>query len=86
MTIHVEPIREVREHLAAIVDLAVSDQSTVITRRGREVAAIVPVALLHQAQEAEERRINAIISERMASDEPGTPLAEVMRETLARDD
>lgn len=79
----VEPIREVREHLAEVVDRA-RDQPTIITRRGREVAAVVSIDVLRRYEELDEQETLRIITERMASNEPGIPLEEVMRETLAR--
>jgi prevent-host-death family protein len=86
MTVNVESIRQVRGHLADVVDLAAADQPTVVTRRGREVAAVVPVGMLRQFRAWEEAYLNALIDERMANDAPGVPLAEVLRQTLARDE
>jgi hypothetical protein len=56
----------------------------VITRRGKQVAAVVSIEVLRKYQEWEEREINRIIDERMANPAPGTPIEDVMRETLAR--
>ena len=80
-----EPIRVVRSHFADVVD-RVASQSTVVTRHGKRVAAIVSVELLERFEELEERELNRIIDERMADPAPGIPLEEVLRETLARDD
>ena len=37
----VEPSRHVRDHFAQVIE---RDQPTVITRNGREIAAVVPIA------------------------------------------
>lgn len=81
----VESIRQVRDHLADVVDRADrDDEPTVITRRGKEVAAVVPIELLRRYQQFEEQEIIRIVRERMDSSEPGIPLEQVMAETLAR--
>ncbi|QKW52103.1 type II toxin-antitoxin system Phd/YefM family antitoxin [Streptomyces buecherae] len=80
-----ESIRDVRAHLAEVVERADRDGvPTVITRRGKQVAAVVSIEVLRRYQEWEERELNQIIDERMASPAPGVPLGEVVRETLAR--
>jgi prevent-host-death family protein len=82
-----ESIRDVRSHLADIVDRADrDDQATMITRRGRPVAAVVPIDVLRKYQEWEEREINRIVDERMASRAAAVPMEEVIQETLARDE
>ena len=81
-----ESIREAREHLATIVDRAERDgEPTVITRRGREVAAVVSMDLLREYRILEEQEVLRIIAERRAADD-GTryTLEELMAETLAR--
>jgi len=81
----VESIRDVRAHLAEVVERADRyDQPTVITRRGREIAAVVSIDVLRKYQQWEEREINRIIDERMANPAPGISIEDVMRETLAR--
>jgi prevent-host-death family protein len=78
-------IRDVRAHLAEVVERADrEDIPTVITRRGHEVAAVVPIGMLHKYLEWEEREINQITDRRMAASAPGIPIEDVMRETLAR--
>lgn len=78
-----ESIRAARINLAAIVDRAEHDgEPTVITRHGREVAAIVPIDLLREYRVLEEREILRMISERR--DEPTVSMEEVLTETLAR--
>ncbi|WP_030216216.1 type II toxin-antitoxin system Phd/YefM family antitoxin [Streptomyces sp. NRRL WC-3626] len=81
----IESIRDVRAHLAEVVERADRDDTpTVITRRGRQVAAVVSIEVLRRYQEWEEREINRIIDERMASPSAGVPIEDVMRETLER--
>jgi prevent-host-death family protein len=81
----IESIRDVRAHLAEVVERADrDDQPTIITRRGKEVAAVVSIDVLRKYQRWEEREINRIIDERMANASPGIPIEDVMRETLAR--
>lgn len=77
-------IREVRNHLADIVDRADrEDQPTVITRRGKQVAAIVPIDLLRKFQQYEEQAIIGMVQERMKNTAAGIPMEEVMAELLA---
>jgi prevent-host-death family protein len=81
----IESIRDVRAHLAEVVERADhEDVPTVITRRGKQVAAVVSIEVLRKYQLWEEREINRIIDERMANPAAGVPMEEVMRETLAR--
>jgi prevent-host-death family protein len=81
----IESIRDVRAHLAEVVERADrDDQPTVITRRGKEVAAVVSIDVLRKYQQWEEREINRIIDERMANASAGVPIEDVMKETLAR--
>ena len=42
--------REVRGHLAGVINNAIRGQVTYITSRGRRVAAVVPLAVVDQAQ------------------------------------
>ncbi|MFE9598959.1 type II toxin-antitoxin system Phd/YefM family antitoxin [Streptomyces hokutonensis] len=80
-----ESIRDVRAHLADVVERADRDDvPTVIARRGKEVAAVVSIEVLRKYQEWEEREINRIIDERMANPTSGTPIEDIMKETLAR--
>lgn len=82
-----ESIRDVRAHLADVVERADrDDQPTIITRRGKAVAAVVSVEILRKYQEWEEREINRIIDDRMANRSAGVPLEDVIAETLARDE
>ena len=82
-----ESVRDVRSHLADVVDRADrEDQATVITRRGKPVAAVVPIEILRRYHEWEEREINRIIDERMSTRSAAIPLEDVIQETLARDE
>ncbi|GAA0942057.1 type II toxin-antitoxin system Phd/YefM family antitoxin [Nonomuraea longicatena] len=81
----IESIRDVRAHLAEVVERADRDDlPTIITRHGKQVAAVVAIDVLRKYQAWEEHEINRIIDERTANPAPGIPLDEVMRETLAR--
>ncbi len=80
-----ESIRDLRAHLAAVVERADrDDQATVITRRGKPVAAVVSIGVLRKYQEWDERELNRIIDERMADRSGSVPLEDVIAETLAR--
>jgi prevent-host-death family protein len=78
-------VRELRDGLADYIDRAAHDEVTIVTRRGKEVAAVVPVQVVKEWRQWEEERFAALIDERMAaSDGTGATLDEVMAETLAR--
>jgi prevent-host-death family protein len=80
-----ESIRDLRAHLAEVVERADrDDQATVITRRGKPVAAVVSIEVLRKYQEWDERELNRIIDERMADRSGRIPLEDVIAETLAR--
>jgi prevent-host-death family protein len=80
-----ESIRAIRSHLADVVDRADrDDQATLITRRGKPVAAVVPIEVLRKYQDWEEREINRIVDERMASRSAAIPIEDVIEETVAR--
>jgi prevent-host-death family protein len=79
--------RQVRDRLADVVENAREGEPTVITNRGRRVAAVVPVEMLEEYERLAEAADLAIIRERLArvdAGEPTVPLGEVMAETLAR--
>ncbi|PSK98791.1 prevent-host-death family protein [Murinocardiopsis flavida] len=81
-----ESVREVRQHLADVVDRADRDDtSTVITRRGKEVAAVVPIDVLRKFEYYEEQAIVRMVQERMKNPEPGIPMDEVMAEFLTEE-
>ncbi|MFI1360447.1 type II toxin-antitoxin system Phd/YefM family antitoxin [Streptomyces sp. NPDC020898] len=80
-----ESIRDVRTHLAEVVERAErDDRPTVITRRGKEVAAVVSIDVLRKYLKWEERETNRIIDERMANRSAGVPIEDVIKETWAR--
>lgn len=82
-----ESIRDLRAHLAEVVERADrDDQATVITRRGKPVAAVVSIDVLRKYQDWEESELNRIIDERMADRSNRVPLEDVIAETLARGD
>jgi prevent-host-death family protein len=79
----VESIRQVRDHIADVVDRADrEDAPTVITRRGKEIAAVVPIDLLRRYQQLEEQEIMRMVNQRMSNPEPGIPMEQVMAEIL----
>lgn len=79
-------MRELRDSLADVIDRAIRDEVTVVQRRGREVAAVVPIEFLREYLRLEEEHVAAILDERMAAAKAGEgiPLEDVMAETLAR--
>jgi prevent-host-death family protein len=79
-------VREVRENLADVVERAAHDELTIITRRGREVAAIVPIEMVREYREWEEERVLRIINERRAAAQPGIPMDQIMNEVLESDE
>ena len=79
-------VREVRENLADVVERAAHDELTIITKRGREVAAIVPIEMVREYREWEEERVLRIINERRASAQPGIPMEQIMNEVLESDE
>ena len=80
-----ESVRDIRAHLADVVERADrDDQPTIITRRGKAVAAVVSIDVLRKYQQWEERELNRIVDERMAKRSVGIPLEDVIQETLAR--
>lgn len=82
----ISSVRELRDNLAEVIDRAIRDEVTVVQRRGRDVAAVVPIEFLHEYQRLEEQRVAALLDERMAAARSGEgiPLEDVMAETLAR--
>lgn len=79
----IESIREVRAHLADVVDRADrSDEPTIVTRRGKEVAAVVPIQMLRQYRIWEDQHYAKLVAKRMQSPAEGIPLEQVMAELL----
>jgi prevent-host-death family protein len=83
-TAFVEPARWARDHFSEIIE---RDEPTIITRHGREVAAVISINDLHYYEELEDRELHRLIVERQDDlDHPGYSLDEVLQETLARDE
>lgn len=79
--------RETRDHFADRLDAARRGEATLITSRGRPVAALVPAELLDEYERLAEAEDLRLIDERIARYEAGgttTPLSDVFAETLAR--
>jgi len=79
-------VREVRENLADIVERATRDELTIITRRGREVAAVVPIEMVREYREWEEERVLRIVNERRSAARPGVPMDQLMAEVMDSDE
>ncbi|HCA85052.1 MAG TPA: prevent-host-death protein [Streptomyces sp.] len=79
-----EPVREARAHFGDLIDRALRDESTVITRNGKEVAAVVSIDTLRKFRQLEDEADRRAIQD--ALDERTYSLDEVMRETLGRTD
>ena len=79
-------VREVRENLADVVERATHDELTIITRRGREVAAVVPIEMVREYREWEEERVLRIVNERRSAAQPGVPMDQIMAEVLDSDE
>ena len=76
--------RELRDSLADVIDQASRDEVTIVTRRGREVAAVVPIAALAALREYEESQVAAMIDASLAGGGANVPMGDVIAETLAR--
>ena len=79
--------RETRDHFADRLEAARRGEVTLITSRGRAVAALVPAELLDEYERLAEAEDLRLIDERISRYEAGgttTPLTEVLAETLAR--
>jgi prevent-host-death family protein len=79
--------RETRDHFADRLEAARRGEATLITSRGRPVAALVPAELLDEYERLAEAEDLRLIDERISRYESGgttTPLSEVLAETLAR--
>ena len=75
------PISEARDNLADIVSRAEHTQErTVLTRRGKPVAALIPIQELREIEAAEDAADIAAARDALADPAPRIPHAEVMRE------
>jgi prevent-host-death family protein len=75
---------ELRDKLADVIDNARHDEVTIVTRRGHEAAAIVPISALAALRRYEEAEVLAMIDASLADPRPSVPMSEVIAETLAR--
>ena len=60
MTSQVEPSRQARDHFAQVIE---RDHPTIITRNGREVAAVVPIADWRHLEELANREQSRLTAE-----------------------
>lgn len=75
------PISEAREHLGEIASKAEHGQErTVLTRRGRPVAAVISIDDLRELEAAEDEADLAAARDALASDERRVPHSEVLAE------
>lgn len=77
-----EPVREARAHFGDLIDRALRDEPTVITRNGKEVAAVVSMDTLRKFRLLEDEADRRAIRDTLNEETYG--LDEVMRETLDR--
>jgi prevent-host-death family protein len=69
------PVRDARAQFGELIDRATHDEATVITRHGKEVAAVVPIELLRQYRVWEEQEDLRLVREAMADEGPTATLA-----------
>jgi prevent-host-death family protein len=89
MTVTEISTRQARDRLADVVEDARRGEPTVITNRGRRVAAVVPVEMLEEYERLADQADAAIIRERLARVDAGegtVSIEEVIAETLGRDE
>lgn len=75
-------MRQARERFSELIDNTRDGQVTIITRNGRQAAAVVPMTLLQEYRRWEEQHLLGLISDR--ADEDSYLLSDVLAETLAR--
>ena len=76
--------KDLRENLAEVIDHATHDEVTYVTRRGRQVAAVVPISVVENARKYEEAQVAAMLDKSLGDPRPNVPMSEVLAETLAR--
>ncbi|MFD4632638.1 type II toxin-antitoxin system Phd/YefM family antitoxin [Streptomyces sp. NPDC058284] len=76
-------IREARAHLAEVVDKAEAGEVTVLTRKGKRVAALVPIEVLDALDEAADE-LAAREAERHR-DDPTVGMAELLADLFEGD-
>jgi len=57
----VEPARQVRDHFSEVIERS---EPTIITRHGREIAAVISIDDLRRFEELEARELHRLIEER----------------------
>lgn len=75
---------DARDQLGELVNRAAySDERIVLTRHGRAVAALVPIAVLYDLEDAEDAADLAAAREAAAESGPNVPHAQVMDDLVA---
>lgn len=77
-----EPARTARNRLGELIDRALRGETTVITRNGKEAAAVVPVRVLSRLRQLEDEADRRAVLDTLHEHTYG--LDEVLRETLER--
>jgi len=78
----IEPARQVRDHFSEVIE---RDEPTIITRHGRQIAAVVPIEDWRRFEELENLELCRLVEERRH--ELAGPLhsfADVLQETMER--
>lgn len=77
-------VTEARDQLGELVNRAAySDERFVLTRHGRAVAALVPIAVLRDLEEAEDAADLAAAREAASESAPNVPHAQVLGDLVA---
>ena len=75
---------EARDQLGDLVNRAAyGDERIVLTRHGRPVAALVPIAVLHQMEDAEDAADLAAARAAATESGPNVPHAQVLADLVA---
>ena len=77
-------VTEARDQLGELVNrVAYSDERIVLTRHGRAVAALVPIAVLRELEDAENAADLAAAREAIAESGPNVSHAQVLEDLVA---
>lgn len=77
-------VTEARDQLGELVNRAAySDERIVLTRHGRAVAALVPITLLQELEDAEDAADLAAAHEAAAESGPNVPHTQVLADLVA---
>lgn len=76
-------VREARTHLSDLINQAEAGDSTVITRNGTPVAAIVPIAEFQALEDAADEMLAREAVQHL--DEPTVSMAELLADLFAED-